>query len=153
LTANGVFSTSAAVSPIVGRFAALEKSTFVGAGPRFGLQGEIPLGGQWSIDWLAGAAVLFGERSLQEPVTATIVSGPGAGTTIAVARLASDSPAVFNVDAQAGLSYWISPIMKITASYRFDGYFNALKTFNSAGNTVNVDRLYNGPMVRLTSKF
>jgi hypothetical protein len=37
--------------------------------------------------------------------------------------------------------------------YRFDGYFRALKTLNSAGNVVDVDRFYNGPMVRLTSKF
>jgi hypothetical protein len=42
-----------------GTFSAQEKATFVGAGPRFGVQGDIPLGGQWSIDWLAGAAVLL----------------------------------------------------------------------------------------------
>jgi hypothetical protein len=47
----------------------------------------------------------------------------------------------------------MSPTMKITASYRFDGYFNAIRTFNTAGKTVNVDRYYNGPMVRLTSNF
>jgi hypothetical protein len=51
---------------------------------------------------------------------------------------------------QAGLSYWFSPTMKISASYRFDGYFRALKTFGSAGNITTVDRFYNGPVLGLT---
>ncbi|HTE77018.1 MAG TPA: Lpg1974 family pore-forming outer membrane protein [Xanthobacteraceae bacterium] len=155
LTANGSFHATTFTPTVggvgttktvfTGAFSALEKSTFVGAGPRFGVQGDIPLGGQWSIDWLAGAAVLFGERSLQ--LTAT------AGGITAAAN-SSDSPAVFNVDAQAGLSYWFSPTMKIGASYRFDGYFKALKTLNTAtGGTTNIDRFYNGPMLRLTSTF
>ena len=73
----------------------------------------------------------------------------------------SDSPAVFNVDAQVGLSYWITPNMKITASYRFDDYFKALKVLQSAqlvGTTLvtttsNIDRSFSGPMVRLTFKY
>jgi Legionella pneumophila major outer membrane protein precursor len=127
-----------------GTFSTQQKSTFVGAGPRFGVQGDIPLGGQWSIDWLAGAAVLFGERA----VTLTVP-----GVTTFGASVSDNSRAVFNVDAQAGLSYWVTPTTKITASYRFDGYFKALKTFNSAGNVTDIDRLYNGPMLRLTTKF
>jgi hypothetical protein len=155
LTSNGSFHATTftatgggASVPTVftGAFSAVEKSTFVGAGPRFGVQGDIPLGGPWSIDWLAGAAVLFGERSLQ--ITATAGGVPFAAN-------ASDSPAVFNVDAQAGLSYWFSPTMKVTASYRFDGYFKALKTLNAnnASLTSNIDRFYNGPMLRLTTTF
>ena len=130
----------------------MQRSTFVGAGPRFGLQGEVPLGSQWSFDWLAGAAVLFGERNLQQTATAAVTTGPGAGTVVTVTGASSDSRAVFNVDAQAGLSYWINPNLKLTASYRFDGYFKALKTLNSAGTVTNVDRFYDGPMVRLTWK-
>ncbi len=122
----------------------MQRSTFVGAGPRFGLQGEVPLGSQWSFDWLAGAAVPYGERNL----TASATVG---GVTIPL-QASSDSRAIFNVDAQAGLSYWINPNLKLTAGYRFDGYFRALKTLNSAGNVVDVDRFYNGPMVRLTWK-
>jgi hypothetical protein len=89
---------------------------------------------------------LFGERSLQ--ITATAGGVPFAAN-------ASDTPAVFNVDAQAGLSYWFNPTMKITASYRFDGYFKALKTLNatSATSTSNIDRFYNGPTLRLTATF
>jgi hypothetical protein len=155
LTSNGSFHATtftatgggaSVLTVFTGAFSAVEKSTFVGAGPRFGVQGDIPLGGPWSIDWLAGAAVLFGERSLQ--ITATAGGVPFASN-------ASDSPAVFNVDAQAGLSYWFSPTMKVTASYRFDGYFKALKTLNAnnASLTSNIDRFYNGPMLRLTTTF
>jgi hypothetical protein len=100
--------------------------------------------------------VLFGERNFQ--VTATTTVG---GAAIPIAGTASDSAAVFNVDAQAGLSYWFSPNMKFTVSYRFDDYFRALKTLSSAtlvGTTLvtttsNVDRSFSGPMVRLTTKF
>jgi hypothetical protein len=148
------------VNVFSGPFSAVERSTFIGAGPRFGLQGEVPLGGQWSFDWLAGVAVLFGERNLTQSASASgTVSSTTLGVTttgpatVSTAQFASDTRAVFNVDAQAGLSYWISPAMKITASYRFDGYFKALKTFNAAGNVTEIDRFYNGPMLRLTTKF
>jgi hypothetical protein len=135
-----------------GAFTVQERSTFVGAGPRFGVQGDIPLGNQWSIDWLAGAAALFGERSVT-------VSVPTGVTTFGAS--VSDTPVIFNVDAQAGLSYWFSPATKLSVSYRFDEYFKALKTvvinnaFTSAPtvSTKNIDRSFSGPMVRLTTKF
>jgi hypothetical protein len=134
-------------------FAAVEKSAFVGAGPRFGVEGSTPLGGSWSLDWLAGAAVLFGERNL----TLNAAAKPGVGPTVTARLNSSDSAAVFNVDAQAGLSYWVTPNVKVTASYRVDAYLNAIRTLKgsttvtSTANLMNVDRIYNGPMVRLTS--
>ncbi|HET7841063.1 MAG TPA: Lpg1974 family pore-forming outer membrane protein [Terriglobia bacterium] len=152
LTANGSFTATtftptggggSTSSVHKGTFSTQQRSTFIGAGPRFGVQGDIPLGGQWSVDWLAGAAVLFGERAVT--LTAPGVTSFGASL--------SDTRAVFNVDAQAGLSYWFTPATKFTVGYRFDGYFKALKTFNSAGNVTDIDRFYNGPMVRLTTKF
>jgi len=86
----------------------------------------------------------------------------GGVTTTSVAN-ASDSPAIFNVDAQAGISYWFTPNVKITASYRFDEYFRALKTFSVASTNLgpggpvltasNIDRSFSGPMLRLTTKF
>ena len=116
------------------------------------MQGDIPLGNQWSIDWLAGAAALFGERSVT-------VSVPTGVTTFGAS--VSDTPVIFNVDAQAGLSYWFSPATKLSVSYRFDEYFKALKTvvinnaFTSAPtvSTKNIDRSFSVPMVRLTTKF
>jgi hypothetical protein len=149
LNSNGTFASSG--SPVShGAFSTQEKSTFVGAGPRFGVQGDIPLGNQWSIDWGAGAAVLFGERTVTVTGTTTVAN-------------ATDSPAIFNVDAQAGLSYWFTPNVKITASYRFDEYFRALKNVTVASTTLgvngpvflssNIDRSFSGPMLRLTTKF
>jgi opacity protein-like surface antigen len=115
------------------------------------VQGDIPLGNQWSIDWAAGAAVLFGERTVTVTSQAPLVNPS-----------ASDSPAIFNVDAQAGLSYWFTPNVKVTASYRFDEYFKALKTLNVASTNLgvngpvlvssNLDRSFSGPMLRLTTK-
>jgi hypothetical protein len=88
--------------------------------------GDIPLGGQWSIDRLAGAAV-FGERTgTFNSTTATTAAGVTTVTTNI--GNSSDSPAIFNANAEVGLSYWFSPTMKITASYRYDEYFRALKT-------------------------
>ena len=152
-------ATNAGAAVAAGALTAQEKSTFVGAGPRFGVQGDIPLGGQWSIDWLAGAAVLFGERNVQANATAVSTTLKGTVVTIAAAN-ASDSPAILNVDAQAGLSYWFTPNTKFTVGYRFDEYFRALKTLtsvtNAAGTTIsssNIDRAFSGPMARLTMKF
>jgi Legionella pneumophila major outer membrane protein precursor len=116
-----------------------------------GVEGSTPLGGGWSIDWLAGAAVLVGERNTTQLQTAKVA----AGTSI-TAQISNDSTAIFNVDGQAGLSYWFSPNLKITASYRVDAYFSALKTIKPGtanASFSNVDQIYNGPMVRLTSSF
>jgi len=122
LTASGTLQTTSAV---VGVFSTQQNATFVGAGPRLGVEGSTPLGGGWSIDWLAGAAVLFGERHSSQLQFSSV---PTPNTT---GQIISDTPAVFNVDAQAGLSYWFSPNLKITASYRVDAYFNALKTIKT----------------------
>ncbi len=81
---------------------------------------------------MGGVPVLFGERHSSQ------------------AQVQSNAA---NLDGQAGLSYWFSPNMKITASYRVDAYFNALKTIKPGSSTFtqNVDQIYNGPMLRLTS--
>jgi hypothetical protein len=128
--------------------AAQERTTFVGAGPRFGLQGDVPLGRQFGFDWQAGAAVLFGERTL----TIAVPNSPFAGAQ-------TSAPAIFNVDAQAGLSYWFNPNLKFTVGYRYDEYFKALKTITVTNPTTqsvavnSIDRAYSGPMARLTFKY
>jgi Legionella pneumophila major outer membrane protein precursor len=162
LNLNAHTSETVTGSPAgAGVVAAQQRSTFVGAGPRFGVQGDVPLGGQWSIDWLAGAAVLFGERNTVVNFTNVFTPGVGATVTTPFAVNSSDSPAVFNVDAQAGLSYWFNPNLKFTVSYRYDEYFKALKTIQvttitTAGpqfTSSTIDRSYSGPMVRLTWKY
>lgn len=118
------------------------RSRFLGAGPRASLEGSVPLGGALSFDYMAGAAVLFGERKLDT-----------AGT-VGTAEF-SDHPAVFNADAMAGLSYAFTQTIKLTAGYQFDGYWNALKgvDFTSGVSFPNVDRFYYGPFLRATAQF
>jgi Legionella pneumophila major outer membrane protein precursor len=142
-------------SPITGVFSFASRSKFLGVGPRLGIDGYVPLGGAWTFDYLAGAAVLFGKRSFDSSSSLTLtINPPGGGTgTLNTAASSSSSGAVFNLDAQAGISYWFNPNFKMTASYRFDGYWNALRTVNSAGAIVNEDRFYYGPMLRATLTF
>lgn len=148
-TGSGVFNVpataigSAALIPTP--FAFTQNSRFVGGGPRAGVDGTVPLGGGWSFDYLGGIAVLFGPRSLD-------VSGSGAAANAGIANFGvSDVAAVYNVDAQVGLSYWFDPNVKLTGSYRFDGYWGAVKTFNAAGAVSNENRFFAGPMLRLTA--
>jgi Legionella pneumophila major outer membrane protein precursor len=129
-----------------GLFSFQQDSRFVGGGPRVGLEGTMPLGGAWAFDWLGGVAVLFGSRSLN-------VNTTGSASTFGINALgASDDAVVFNLDAQVGLSYWVTPNVKLTGSYRFDGYWGALKTIDANGLVANQDRFFFGPMLRLTVK-
>jgi hypothetical protein len=62
----------------------------------------------------------------------------------------SDDAWVFNADAMVGLSYAINDNFKATLGYRFDGYWNALKGFDSNGQVTDLNRFYHGAMLRLT---
>lgn len=150
LTASGVSNTTGGTPAVVfNPFTIQQDATFVGVGPRFGVEGSTPLAQGWSFDWLAGAAVLLGERHTSQTALTAIGGAP-----VLIGQATEQTTAVFNVDGQAGLSYWLNPNLKITASYRVDAYFNALKTIKPgfANNTfVNVDQIYKGPMLRLTS--
>jgi hypothetical protein len=57
---------------------------------------------------------------------------------------------VFNADAMGGVSYQIAPNYTVMVSFRFYGYWQALKVFNSIGEPVNGDPFYHGIMFRLT---
>ncbi len=142
-----VFPVTGPIGAQPGAFSFEQKTRFVGGGPRGGIEGNIPLGYGWSIDYLGGMAALYGVRSLD-------VSTGGAAANFGIVNLgASDTTVVFNLDAEAGLSYWLTTSLKVTAAYRFDGYWNAFKTVNGAGVVANEDRFYQGPTVRLTGKF
>lgn len=162
LTANGNFAGTALVSgphtfpftfSAFANIASEQTSKFLGAGPRLSIEGETPLAASWAIDWKGGAAVLFGDRQLDQ--TTTISPPPFFFFTRTITSTISSSSfgAVFNPDGELGLSYLLNSSAKLTAGYRVDAYFNALRTFNAAGNIVDVDRIYDGPFLRLTSKF
>ena len=57
---------------------------------------------------------------------------------------------MFNADAQAGIAYAFSQSAKLSLNYRVDGYWNALRAFNSAGSPTNLSRVYSGPTLKLT---
>jgi hypothetical protein len=139
---------------VYGDFSFQSRSRFLGVGPRLGIDGHQPLGGSWVFDYLGGVAVLFGDRSFSATQMLSATSTGGAfSTTPATSLNQSGAAAVFNLDAQLGISYWFTPNFKMSASYRFDGYWGALKMLQANGDLGNQDRFYYGPMVRATLFF
>jgi hypothetical protein len=98
--------------------------------------------------------VLFGQRSfsatqlLNVGPSSNLIFGLNSANTLDYSTLV----AVFNLDAQAGISYWVTRNFKLTASYRFDGYWGALSVLENGVN-VNQSRFYFGPMLRATVHF
>jgi hypothetical protein len=143
-------------SVITGVFSFSSRSKFLGVGPRLGIDGSLPLGGPWSLDYLGGGAVLFGNRSFEQSSAMTLVlfrGPPNPTATVTTATSSSSVGSVFNLDGQLGISYQFNPNFKMMASYRFDGYWNALRTVNSAGVLVNENAFYYGPMLRASVAF
>jgi hypothetical protein len=130
-----------------------ERSRFIGVGPRAAIEGTVPLGGPWAVDYMGGLAVLFGDRKLDANVSGVSSFGFLGTGLFAFHTQISDSKGVFNADASLALAYWFTPRAKLSAGFRFDGYWQALKTMDLNGNITNVDRFYYGPFVRLTGKF
>jgi hypothetical protein len=164
-TANGAGALQACIGPSLlcssteaasGNFSFQSRSQFLGIGPRLGVDGSQPLGGSWAFEYLGGVAVLFGNRSLNasQALFAPAVVPPFGPSLNSVTTLsASSTVGIFNLDAQAGISYWLTRNFKLTASYRFDGYFNALTIIESNGAPGQQDRFYYGPMLRGTITF
>ena len=138
-----------------GNFSFQSRSQFLGVGPRLGVDGSQPLGGSWAFEYLGGVAVLFGNRSLNVSQNLFVTTAtPFVPTQSSVTALSASSlVGILNLDAQAGISYWITHNFKLTASYRFDGYFNALTIIEPNGALGQQDRFYYGPMLRGTVTF
>jgi hypothetical protein len=137
-----------------------QKSSFLGAGPRVGVEGSVPFG-KFSFDYAADAAWLIGDARINSESTAnvSIVSLPlGTGETLSESGITSGSTyqktvSVYNGDFLVGLSYWFTPAFKITLDYRLDAYFSPLRTYDINGAVVSLDRYYQGPEIALTAKF
>jgi hypothetical protein len=136
------------------------RSSFLGAGPRIGVEGSAPLGGGWALDYAGDAAVLFGRQRLVSTTVNTIVSDPaiiaaiigGGGSTV---NTSTDQryATVFNADLQVGVSYWLTDQVKLSASYRLDAYFNVLnQTFSTTSNQT-IDRYVHGPRLGVSATF
>jgi hypothetical protein len=133
-----------------------QTNQFLGVGPRLELDGTTPLGGAWSFDYMAGVAGLYGRRKVNQTVN---ISYPTVPTFTPPAVLLSGGPIsassssngfVFNLDAMLGISYAINQNVSLMMNYRFDGYWNALRGYDTNGNVTNLNRFYHGPMIRLT---
>jgi hypothetical protein len=137
-----------------GDLAFQSRSRFLGVGPRVGVEGSEPLGGSWVFEYLGGAAVLFGDQTFSATQMLNAVSTGGAVIVTPNTTLSqSGAAAVFNLDAQIGISYRFTRNFKLMASYRFDGYWGALKGLETNGSIGNQDRFYYGPMLRATFTF
>lgn len=137
-------STAAGTLSFVGDidFAIAQRSRFLGIGPRAALEGSLPMSGPWSIEYMGGVAVLFGDRKLVVADPLAIFAGSSA-----------DSGAVLNADGSVAVSYAVTPNLKVSAGYRLDGYWNALRTFDAGLNVVHADRIFHGPFIRATGQF
>jgi Legionella pneumophila major outer membrane protein precursor len=136
--------------------------SFLGAGPRVGIEGSIPFAGNWALDYLGDAAILFGtERSSTTTIVNSSVfpailaalggglGGPGSISTTTAQRFSS----VFSGDVQVGIGYWITSSMKLAASYRFDTMIHMQNTSTAAVTTLTPDRYWQGPRLTLTGRF
>jgi hypothetical protein len=127
-----------------------QTNRFLGAGPRMAIEGSAPIGGAWFVDYMGGIAALYGARDLNQTITNT-------GTTCLAGcpvNFASSSDGfVFNADGMLGLGYAFSPNVKLSANYRFDAYFDALRVVNTSNGVSNVNRIYHGPNLRLTVQY
>ncbi len=136
-----------------------QQSKFRGAGPRVGLDGEVPLWQRWSLDYAGDAAVLFGTQWVTTATgTTTGISTvppapvPGLPATL-VGTFNERAATVFNADLQVGVSYWLTQNVKLTAAYRLDAFFGGLPTFDAEGGYTKADRYYHGPKLAVTGRF
>jgi hypothetical protein len=137
-----------------------QDNRFLGAGPRIGLDGSVPMGSGWTFDYLGDVAALFGTQKFQRVTSidnfvTNLPGGVPAGPTRVVDAVEKFGT-VFNSDIQLGISYWVSQNMKISASYRLDAFFNvfaALDAQNDATRLQRIDRYIHGPRLAVTAQF
>jgi hypothetical protein len=134
-----------------------QNTSFRGAGPRIGVEGAIPLPAGWEVNYLAGAAALFGTRrfDLTRRLFDDVSTNVGLSSTSVnrFTQVDQKGAVVGNVDLQAGVAYWVTPNFRVSASYRLDAYFGALTTLDVAGNQRAVDRYFHGPRIAGSVRF
>ena len=133
------------------------RDSYFGAGPRIGVEGSVPIAGNWAFDYLGDAAVLFGKQSQTTTSISTLsatpavlgllLGGGGSGSFSTAERYST----VFNADIQVGVSYWLTHHVKLSASYRFDAFVNA--TQDATGTLPTVNRYIHGPHLGVSGTF
>jgi Legionella pneumophila major outer membrane protein precursor len=139
-----------------------QQSRFLGAGPRIGVEGAVPLAGAWTFDYTGDAAALFGTQTFSQTSTSSFVVSPailgflGGGSSAASSSADQRFNTVFNADLQVGVSYWISPSVKLSASYRVDAYFNVLTGLSAVNDPTKLqtmNRYIQGPHLGVSAVF
>jgi hypothetical protein len=136
-----------------------QRNAFLGAGPRFGVEGSVPFAGNWGFDYLGDVAVLFGTQKSLTTQTfnatttpaflAAILRGGGSITTTLTERFGT----VLNGDIQVGISYWVTEHLKVSASYRLDAFINVQNQGSTAVTNLTPDRYTHGPRLAVTGQF
>ena len=135
------------------------RNTFLGAGPLIGIEGSIPFFGNWTFDYVGDAAILFGTQQSTTTTTNTLTASPailallfGGGGGINTAT-AERFGYVMSTDVQAGFGYWVTPNVKLAASYRLDAIINVQNQRNAAVANLTPDRYTHGPRLTITGRF
>jgi hypothetical protein len=132
------------------------RNSFLGAGPRIGIEGSVPLAGKWAFDYLGDAAVLFGTRTVMNTqtsnsaVTPAVFSAAAGLVNFSSVTTSRQYASLFNTDIQVGISYWMTQNAKLSASYRLDAFINASN--DAAASTTN-SRYIHGPRVAISGQF
>lgn len=140
------------------------RNNFLGAGPLVGIQGSVPLAGNWAFDYLGDAAVLFGTQNSTSTTTTTTAFSPailvalggvggGVGGGGVFTTNAQRFATVFSADIQVGISYWVTQNLKVGASYRLDALINVQNQQDPAVANLLPDRYTHGPRVTVTGQF
>jgi hypothetical protein len=134
-----------------------QENKFLGAGPRLGVDGSVPIGRGWAFDYLSDVAALFGTQKFQRTTSFdSVVAPPGTPFPPPVVDAVQKFGTVFNADIQVGVSYWMSQNLKISASYRLDAFFNVLSTLDAKNDPTRlqrIDRYTHGPRLAVTAQF
>jgi hypothetical protein len=150
--ASGLATVIVIATPVTGSISFQSRSQFLGVGPQLSIDGSAPLGGSWAFEYFGGAAVLLGNRSLNATQAFSSTNVPLLPSSVTTLN-SSSTVGVPNLEVQAGISYWLTQNFKLTASYRFDGYWNALTVIEPNGQLGQQSQYYYGPVLRGTVTF
>lgn len=157
VVAAGFPAVSTALQTSVGAFD--QRTSFLGAGPLIGLEGSVPFAGRWSFDYSGDAAILLGRQQLNSTTSNTTSTTPAflaqlnPPTNVFFTNADRQFSGVLSADIQVGLSYWLTPNLKLGAGYRLDALINVFNESGKSSNNVTPDRYTHGPRVILTGQF
>ncbi|MCK1384475.1 hypothetical protein IVB31_09390 [Bradyrhizobium sp. 21] len=135
------------------------RASFLGAGPLIGIEGSVPFAGKWSFDYSGDAALLIGRQESSISALSLFSVSPSflsalfpVGNTLNTSRDRLFA-GVVSADVQVGVSYWLTPNLKLGTGYRLDAFINVFNEKGSSNSNLTPDRYTHGPRVTLTGQF